>query len=527
MRSFSIGYSFIAIYMPLAVLSALAFLLKGFIPLSPAPLLVCGVFGALAASLYCDFMIDTKTNRTAADIRSLVIVLALAYGFSSLLRGDRPWSQRFLPNLSTILALVGTFYVWVGVLSLKQFFNMRKRFESYTESYQGEQLHKVLFDDLDFMQDIEREISGAKRNYLIQLVIVGIVLSINTAYKVPVPLILYLFLAAILAGGICIYGFFGLMRREHHCAAEGMTLSSFDRAKHMVGIGIFSVLSIVIAVVLSSDRSLFSFSVITGFLGMVINLFRWIIGLFVILWGLLWTLISRLFPETADPEPMEAGSLSTILGPAEESGPSPFWIWFKYGLIIISAAVFIRFMIFPLLSRGKGSTGKMSWRQKLWHIAVEWFRGVPMGLASLLAFIRNRGTVQKLRRRAPDTGEIHRAAASVLGAYSPAKKREIQQSATLFARLIIWGGEVRQVAWKPALAPGEYCSLLAALPPAEAPTPVEAVSSGIVPPFLQNEGIIRCGELFEKALYSAEVLSKAEREEFKYLVEEITSFADN
>jgi hypothetical protein len=509
MRSFSIGYSFISIYMPLAVLSALAFLLKGFLPFSPAPLLVCGILSALVASLYCDFMMDTKTSRSAADIRGLIIVLALAYGLSSLLRWDKPWEERFMPNFSTILALAGTFYVWVSVVSLKQLFSLRRRFESYTGQYQGEQLHKALFDDLDFMQIIEREISKTKRNYVIQLVIIGIVLTVNTAYKVSMPLVLYLFLAAVLAGGICIYGFFGLMRREHHCAAEGMTLSSFDRAKHIMGIGIFSVLSIVIAVVLSSDRSLFPFSLLAGFLDMVFNLFRVVVGLFVALWGLLWSLLSRLFSKSTDPEPLDLGPMLDFPVSAETSGPSPFWTWFKYGLIIIAVAVFIRFMILPLLNRGRPSADKMSFRQKLWHIAVEWFRGVPAGLASFLAFIRNRGTVQKLRRRKPDSEEIHRAAGALMGAYSPAKKREIQQSATLFARLIIWGGEVRRVAWKPAHAPGEFCSLLAA-----APSP-------------HNEGIIRCGELFEKALYSAEVLSEAEREEFKYLVEEITSFADN
>jgi hypothetical protein len=508
MRSYSIGYSFIAIYMPLAVLAALAFLLKGFLPLSPAPLLVCGAFGALAASLYCDFMMNTKTSRAAADVRGLIIILMLAYGFSSLMRGDQPLGKRFMPNLSNILALVGTFYVWVSVISLKQFFRTRRRFESYTSLYKGEQLHKALFDDLDLMQIIEREISGTKQNYLIQLVIVGIVLAINIAYKVSIPLILYLFLAAILAGGICIYGFFALMRREHHCAAEGLTLSSFDRAQHMVGIGIFSVLSIVVAVVLSSDKSLFSFSLITGFLNLVFGLIRGIVGLLVVLWGLLWKLISGLFPETSDPEPLELDSLMDILGPAETSGPSPFWTWFKYGLIIIAAAVFIRFMISPLLDRGKGS-GKMTFRRKLWRIAAEWFRGVPVGLFAFLAFIRIRGTAQKLHSRKPDAEELHSAVGAVMGAYSTAKKREMKRSATLFARLIIWGGEVRQVAWKPAHAPGEYCSLLAASSPP------------------QNEGIIRCGELFEKALYSAEVLSEAEREEFKYLVEEITSFADN
>jgi hypothetical protein len=508
MRSFSIGHSFISIYMPLAILSALAFLLKGFLPLFPAPLLASGVLSALAASLYCDFMMDSKTSRAAADIRGLIIILALAYGFSSLLRRGIPWEKRFIPDFSTIFALVGTFYVWVSVISLKQFFKIRRRFESYTYLYQGEQLHKALFDDLDLLQVIDQEISRIKRNYLIQLVIVGIVLAVNTAYKVSIPLVLYLFLAAVLAGGICIYGFFGVIRREHHCAAEGLTLSSFDRTKHMVGIGIFSALSIVVAVVLSSDKSLFPFSVIAGFLNLVFDLLRGLIGLFVLLWGLLWKLISGLFPETTDPELRDLNSLSAIISETETGGPSPFWTWFKYGLIILAAAAFMRFMIFPLLSRGKGS-GKMTFSRKLLRIAAEWFRGVPAGLFSFWAFIRNRGAAQKLRRRKPDAEELHRAAGAVLGAYSQAKKREMKHSATLFARLILWGGEIRQVAWKPAHAPGEYCSLLAA-----APSP-------------HNEGIIRCGELFEKALYSAQVLSEAEKEEFKYLVEEITSFADN
>ena len=102
---------------------------------------------------------------------------------------------------------------------------------------------------------------------------------------------------------------------------------------------------------------------------------------------------------------------------------------------------------------------------------------------------------------------INSTAQTILGAYSPVKKRDIRRSLTLFARLIIWGSEVWNVKWKPSHAPGEYCSILAAAIPAD----------------IQNEGIIRCGVLFEKALYSAEVLSDTERKEFKFLVKKITS----
>jgi hypothetical protein len=104
--------------------------------------------------------------------------------------------------------------------------------------------------------------------------------------------------------------------------------------------------------------------------------------------------------------------------------------------------------------------------------------------------------------------------------YSLAKKQDMRRSVTLFARLIIWGGEVCQVTWKPSYAPGEYCGILAA----SSKDTLGAQDNGSLLKRL-NEGIIRCGELFEKALYSADVLSSAEQQEFKNTVEEVTGSA--
>jgi hypothetical protein len=129
-------------------------------------------------------------------------------------------------------------------------------------------------------------------------------------------------------------------------------------------------------------------------------------------------------------------------------------------------------------------------------------------LAAIVSFfdeLKNGKLVSKLKKY--DAEEIRRAAETVMGAYSPVKKRDIRRSVTLFARLIIWGSEVCNVTWKPVHAPGEYCAILAAAPNV----------------ILLNKGIIRCGEIFEKALYSAEILSDEEYVEFKNLVEEITN----
>jgi len=145
---------------------------------------------------------------------------------------------------------------------------------------------------------------------------------------------------------------------------------------------------------------------------------------------------------------------------------------------------------------------------------AEWFKGLVTALASLFALLKNGSTRQKLKK--PSAEAMRRTAGAVLNAYSPVKKQDIRRSVTLFARLIIWGGAVRQVVWKPSHAPGEYCGILA--------SSSEAPAGGSL---LQrvNGGIIRCGELFEQALYSAEVLSDEERKEFKDLVEEITGYS--
>ena len=485
-------FSLLAVYMPLAVLTALIFLLRAFLPLQTAILFISGGLSALAASLYCDFMKDVRFNRTAAVIRGTIIVAAVSYVFSSLFRWGIPWEQRFFPSLPAVLVSLGTLYVWFSVISLKEFFGARKRFEAYTELYRGEELYRALYEDIDLLQYIDNEIFKIKRKYLIQFIFIGIILFFNIINKIYLPPVLYLLLIVILAGGICIFGFFGIMRREHHCAAEGMSLSVSDRFRHIWGVGIFSVLSIAAGIVLSSDKSLLPFSLITGFL-------LWLLGLFR---HTPLPVTETAIPETFEPMPYyELPSLP--FDPAENSGPSPVWLWLKYGCIVLAAAVFVWFMIAPLFDRDRN---KLSFRRKLGRIIAEWFTGVLAGLASFFASIGGGKTVRKLHR--PGAEAVQRMAGAVLGAYSPAKKRELKQSVTLFARLIIWGEAVRQAAWKPIFAPGEYCCFLAGSAPDEHDL---------------NKKIIRCGELFEKALYSADVLSDTERKEFEGLVEGITS----
>jgi hypothetical protein len=197
-------------------------------------------------------------------------------------------------------------------------------------------------------------------------------------------------------------------------------------------------------------------------------------------------------------------------GMIEEITPWPFLAWLRYGFIIIATSLFILFMISPLLNR-VSSSAELTFRERLGRIITELFKGLLAGLVSLFTFFKSRNIVQKLRK--PGAEEIQRMTGAVLRAYSQAKKSDMKRSVTLFAQLIIWGSEVRSVIWRPTHAPGEYCNLLASSAP-----PNSEVSL-----WHRNKEIIRCGEIFEKALYSNEVLSDVERKEFSDLIEGITA----
>ena len=493
------GYSLLVLYMPMTVLIAQVFIVETIFPavLPLALLIASGAISALAASFYCDFMKDTKSSRIAANIRGGIIVLMIFYIVASLSHSGIPWEERFAPNFFNIPVSIGALFTWTSVISLKQLFSARKLFEIYTETYQGEQLQKVLFEDSDLLRYTDTQIIKARNHYLFQLIFTGILTFIAISYRGALPLPLYLFLIVILAGGICIFGFFGIIRWEQYYAGEGISLSAYDRFKRILGMGILSLLSVIAALLLASDKSILSFSFITGF-------FAWFFGLF-----------RRLFRPTEITVETETFESTEMIPPPffppEESDSVSIWAQLlkygfnilKYGVIIFLIVNFILFMISPLLNRGRDSSGRWSFFRWLGRTIAELFKGILNVLVSSLAYLKSDKTRFRLRKHG--TKEIHQTAETILDAYSQAKRRNMRQSVTLFARLIIWGGEVRHIVWKPVYAPGEYCRLLAAAPDDD------------------KEGIIRCGELFEQALYSSEVLSDAEKEEFKNLVEKITA----
>jgi hypothetical protein len=501
--------------MPLTLLMAFALLIKEIflknfssvnIPL--ADIMTSGCLSGLAASFYCDFMKDIKSSRTAANIRGGIIIFIIAYALISLFRGGIPLTERFSPGLTNVMSSIGAIYIWINVINLKQFFSARMLIEKYSESYQGEQLREMLFEDFSLLQYSNELVTKISQNYFYQLVITGIIALFCAIYEIPMPLNLSLLLTVILVGSICIFGFFEIVKWEQYFAGEGIGISAHSRSGRLLAIIALSLLCFCAAILLASDKSLLPFSLITGFI-------NWLFSLSIFEDAQLDQIFRENFADLPDTNRFFYNDIDEINRPSILELILKYGsIILKYGLIILITAGFINFMISPLLNRGKVYRN-ITFSKKLIRIITEWIRGIYSAIASLINYLKSNSEKRKLKKY--NAAEIQRAAENLFGAYSPAKRRDIKRSVTLFARLIIWGSEIRHVDWKPSLAPGEYCGILSAS------SPPAAIADNETDLQKQNESIIRCGELFEQALYSAEVLSDSEQKEFKDLVEEITA----
>ena len=502
----AIIYSLLALYMPMTILTAFVFLIETImsVSLNSRLLIINGIICGIITSIYCDFFNDNNSSKSA-DIRGSVIIVIMFYIFTSSLRREVSFIEKFFPNLDSIFSSITALYVWVSVISLKRIFSARMLFEKYTAIYRDEKLQEVLFEDSRMMKFTEENINRAKINYIFQIILVGFTTLSCAIFNISFPFFLYILLFIIFIGSISISGFFNIIRQEQYYAGEGIALTAHDRIKRILSMIVLSVICFFSALPLASNKSLLPFSIVTRFIDWFFKLFRQ-------------PERSRSTVTASTRSP--TGFTETVRSPPrEERTPFPFrdfvdenlGIILRYGFIILLASIFILFMISPLLSKDKNFK-RLDFIKKLFRIIAEWFKDALAALVLFFINLKNNRKMYKLRKYSAE--EIRRTAENLLGAYSAAKKSDMKRSVTLFARLIIWGDEIRKVIWKPALAPAEYCAVLANA------IPEYKLDSVILK---RNEGIIRCGELFEKALYSADVLTHEEQKEFKDLIEEITS----
>jgi hypothetical protein len=531
-------YAILAVYIPFSVLLTLLPLVNLLLPPSFAlplgAILGSAAVCALGASVFHAFMYHVRTGYTAANVRGIVIVLALAYGLVSLCDVSRPWGTRFFPAPANVLSPLVALYVWLSVIFLKGVLSGREVFETYTHQYRGPELQRMLLEDADFMSTADARFGKTIRIYAFQLFLAGALTAVAAILGRPLPPPLFIALLLLFINAAFIFALFGLFRQEHYYAGEGIALAAPDRSKRIIAMSVFPLITALGALVFAAEKSILPFSWITGFLS----------------W--LFALLARLARPSHEEAPVmpelpnfmeRPNNPNPFLEMMEPVEPWPFWDWLKYGAIVLAILAFLWFMVKPLFSRDRLGREGLSFGERLRRLILSWFRALRSGAA--LFWTSLLGGSRQVKIGTPNAAELRRLSAELLSAYSPGKRREMRRSVTLFARLILWGSTVYQAPWKPSCAPGEYCALLAARIVASAGEPPPRTGAGPVPepppgpaaetqpqrgpapgasrgPADLSGAVIRCGELFERALYSERVLSGEERREFTGLVEGIS-----
>jgi len=491
-------YGILGVYIPFSILilwsTLLGIVIRRFV--SPPSLFyifnerlwcAAGFVSALAAACYAGLMKKSHQRHTAADLRGSIIAAAVAYTFVSLLRRDAELTQRFVPCIDSVAAALAALFAWYSAISLREIFSGIELFESFTAQHRGEQLRVAMWEYSPEMSRTSERLKSLQASYGAQIIIPCLIIG---ATGLAGPSLF--FNLCVFTLGFLLMGFLRLIRRELIYASEGISLNVRDRAMPVTVMALGIGAAVILAIAGSSDVSLLPPQLIFGLLA-------WLARLLASLFRPSDSASPAVFdfPErSAEPMMMNPG----FFPEGEDLSPWAGWTYIKYGFIAVLVFLFLLFMVYPLLKRSGFSLSLGNIRAAI----ARWFTDLRRGIHLFLTALTDRGASQKYR---PDSEKLRRIASELL---SGVKKREIKRSVNLFARLILWGVETVGVPWKPSHAPGEYCGIVAAA----LAQPVKAEI---------NENIIRCGELFEKALYSARPLSAVEESEFKRIVENITS----
>ncbi|MDR2178270.1 MAG: hypothetical protein LBP20_09575 [Treponema sp.] len=559
-------YRALALYLPWSVLvcllPAILALIRRLLPAlslsGPALALEIytpALFVSAAVTLYLEFL-DPRTSHSAAHIRGGILAIIAAYLLSSFLSPKLPFSlpglaRQFFPAAGNITASLAALYIWVFVIRLRDLFRAREIFEQHLRRYRGEELRRIMLEDSSVMTGVDTQSRSIARHYSIQLGIVFVLTLVCGFLRAPLSIFQRALTMLVIVTAAAVFSLFGLFRQEQYFAGEGIAVPSPERRKRAGAGMLFCAAAGLLAALCASNNNLLPVAIIAAF-------FAWLTRI----------LSQPGQPLERPPEPapqtfpmsFDAQTLAQTLG-VEETEPWPFWSYLPYIALALIIAAFLWFMIKPLFGIKAGS-------DKI-PFALKIFRLVRGGLAGLKRAIQNflgsLGRSPAVRLNITG-GELQNMTEDLLAAWSKARKRELRQSLSLFARLILWGERNRQTSWKPSLGPGEFCALLAArcskpaldheggsLPPrpsppavwasppprgnsqapSGAPDPAETPNSSRAPatppnpppgrsPGEESGAILRCGAIFEEALYGPAAPDKETQREFRRLVEEIT-----
>jgi hypothetical protein len=578
-------YRVLALYLPWSILLCLLppvlALIHRLLPqlslsgpvLAPAVYLPVLLISA-AVTVYLE-LLDPRTNHGGAHIRGAVLSILAAYLFSSTVLavpkavssipkvplGLQEAARQFLPGLGNITAVLAVLYLWIFVIRLRDLFRAREIFEYHLRRYRGEELRRVMLEDSGVLAGLETQVRSMTRHYSIQLGIVFLLVLICDIVGAPLLLFQRILTMLVIAAAAAIFSLLNLFCQEQYFAGEGIAVPAPERRRRMGAGVLFCAGAGILSALCALGANLLPFSAIIAF-------FAWLARL-----------LSRPgeaqrtieMPQQEPSVSFNPRDIAQVLG-VEETEPWPLWNYLPHIILTLIIAAFLWFMVKPLFGP-RGESEKLPFILRLARLFRGALKSLRLALVNFFGSLRGGAGIhigKSPQEKLTDlTGEL-------LAGLSGARKRELRQSLNLFARLILWGQQNHHTTWKPSMGPGEFCAILARkvqlsglpenfeggppaklarLPPRPGPAvpafpplrgPHQKTSAASLPaqepdpsgpPQRPQEPtaatlpsaeitlpaeILRCGEIFEEALYGPRLPDKETRQEFRRLVEKIT-----
>jgi hypothetical protein len=414
-------------------------------------------------------------------------------------------------------------YVWVFVIYLRGLFRAREIFESHLRRHRGEELRRAMLEDSTAMMGAEERVRSMIRHYGAQLGVVFILATLCVFLGAPLPPAQYGLTMLIMAAAAMVFSLLNLFRQEQFFAGEGIAVPAAERRKRL-GAGIlFCAAAGLPAAFCASDSNILPLSIITA------------------LFAALARFLGRLYrpaagppatPPRGPPAGFDPQTMTGLLG-AGEREPWPFWDYLPSIALALAVTAFLWFMVKPLFGPGS-RPGKIPLGLKALRVIRDGLAGIRRALRDFFGSL-GKGPARRIGSAPEEPGGL---TGELLAGWARARRRELGQSLSLFARLILWGAREHQVSWKPSMGPGEFCALLAGAvnrgalkadcegespgSPAPGSSPSPGPGGPAPSPGPSPAAILRCGAIFEEALYGPQAPGRETRREFRRLVEEIT-----
>lgn len=459
----------------------------------------------LPVALACAFPValsaafGIKEGNTASMVRALAFALLALRGIQ-IATAAGPWDVRVIPKLRDILALVASGVCWVWSASIDSLLASRSAVLASVEGKTGAGLYAGLREEGLLISSTNGDLERV-RDFCVLLpaILVAALAAIAlTGHAVSLPSLLAVAAIFVLAGFI--RAILQVYRSELYWAGLGLS-EAFTLTRKRLPLALaMLVLCACAMLAVSGERPPLP---ATAFLALL----SWLKAFFAP--GANAAPIE--LPREQTDEPNGFGELLAELSKQQDASPNLAWFWTALGWLLLAAVAVgvVRFLFGPLIRReafpffrsGKTRARLRAFAENLRALArsfVGFFSDLRFGLSWARA--RSKTDRASVLAKASTSSFTESLRELIHPGLSKEKKKEIGKLTREFLRLVEWGAG-HGVECGASTGPLEYAQSLAPL---------------------AGANVIGAGELFEKALYSRDLLDEAEETRFMRVIAETT-----